>query len=65
MIRKLQRRFILLAMLAFALVLAVIIACINIANFHGVVREADTLLSILSENHGAFPAGPGAPGDPL
>ena len=65
MIRKLQRRFILLAMTACLLVLAVIITGINIVNFHGVVREADILLSVLSENKGAFPMGPGGMGHRL
>lgn len=65
MIRKLQRRFILLAMTAFGLVLAVIITGINIANYHGVIREADALLSVLSENKGAFPMGPGGLGHRL
>ena len=65
MIRKLQRKFILLAMTAFLLALGVIIAGINIVNFHAVVHEADALLAVLSENRGAFPMGPGGHGHRL
>lgn len=62
MIKKLQRKFILISMAAFFVVLAVIIACINIANYVKVVREADELLEILSVNRGAFPPGRGGKG---
>ena len=58
MIKKLQRKFILLSMSAFLLVLTVIITGINIANYHAVVQEADMLLSIMSDNKGAFPMEP-------
>jgi len=61
MIKKLQKKFILLSMSAFLLVLAVIITGINIVNWNAVVHEADELLSVLSENKGAFPMGPGDP----
>ena len=59
MIKKLQTRFILLSMSAFLLVLVVIITSINIVNWNAVVYEADELLTILSENKGAFPTGLG------
>lgn len=62
MIKKLQRKFILVSMAAFLAVLTVIIAGINIANYVKVVHEADELLSILSSNRGAFPAGHGGRG---
>lgn len=55
MIRKMQRKFVLVSMGAFFLVLAVIISAINIVNYTGVVREADELLELLSENKGSFP----------
>ena len=58
MIKKLQRKFILLSMFAFFVVLAVIITCINIVNYSGVVQEADMLLSIITENRGEFPMEP-------
>ena len=65
MIRKMQRKFVLLSMSSFLLVLIVIISTINIVNFHAVTREADKLLSILSENEGAFPPNPGKFGNRL
>lgn len=58
MIKKLQRRFILLSMSAFLLVLTVIITGINIVNYNAVVQEADRLLSIMTKNQGDFPADP-------
>ena len=59
MIKKLRFKFILLSMAAMFLVLSLIIAGINVVNYRGVVREADALLDILSENRGNFPRGPG------
>lgn len=55
MIKKLQIKFILLSMTVLLIVLAVIISAINIVNYRGVVREADSILSVLSENKGTFP----------
>lgn len=55
MIRTLRFRFIRLAMLSVALVLFLIIGAINILNYRNVVRDADTILSILQENGGHFP----------
>jgi len=62
MIRKLQRKFILVSMAAFLAVLTIIIAGINIANYVKVVHEADELLDILSRNKGVFPVGRGGRG---
>ena len=58
MIKKLQRKFILLFMSAFLLVLTIIITGINIVNYHAVVQEADMLLSIMTGNKGEFPTDP-------
>lgn len=58
MIKRLQFKFILLSMAALLLVLLVIVAGINVANYSGVVREADGLLAILAENKGNFPRMP-------
>ena len=55
MIKKLQIRFVLLSMSALLVVLTIIIGGINIVNYNGIVRDADILLSILSENKGNFP----------
>ncbi len=61
MIKKLQRKFILVSMAAFLGVLTVIIGGINVANYREVVHEADELLEILSRNRGSFPKGKGSP----
>lgn len=58
MIKKLQRKFILLSMSAFLLVLAVIITGINLVNYSAVVQEADRVLSIMMDNKGEFPLDP-------
>lgn len=55
MIKKLQFKLILASMSALLAVLALIVAGINIVNYCSVIREADELLQILSENKGSFP----------
>ena len=55
MIRKLRFKFILLTMTVLLAVLVVIIGGINMANYVNMVDNADTVLSLLSENHGHFP----------
>ena len=55
MIKKLRHRYTLAAVLSLFLVLAVIMAVVNILNYRNVVDNADTVLDILSENGGAFP----------
>jgi len=55
MIQKLRRKFIILALAALFVLLAVIVAGMNILNYRSVVKEADTTLTILSENGGTFP----------
>lgn len=55
MIKGLQRKFIAVSMLSTFLVLFVIISTINIFNYRKVLRDAETTLSILSENDGHFP----------
>ena len=62
MLKKLRRRFILVAMLAVALVLVIIMGAINIINYKSVTDDADAILEVLSENGGAFP-GMGGPGE--
>ena len=65
MIKKLQRKFILLSMSALLFVLTVIIAGINIVNYNAVTQEADNLLSIITENKGEFPIEPDKFGNKL
>ena len=55
MITRLRRKFIIISMLSVTLVLAVLIAAINIFNFRKVVRNSDETLEMLIENEGAFP----------
>ena len=54
MIRRLRRRFIVSSMLALVLVLAVIMGTINLINYISVVKNADAVLALLSENGGSF-----------
>lgn len=55
MIKKLKLKFIVLAMISLFVLLAVIVAGMNIINYSTVVSEADEILYFLSENNGAFP----------
>ena len=49
MIRKLQRKFVLAAMLSLFIVLGLLIGLINILNYRTLVTEADETLSTLAE----------------
>lgn len=55
MIRKLKRKFILLAMTAVCVLLAVVVAGMNLISYNALVAEADATLDILSSNRGSFP----------
>ncbi len=55
MIRKLKTKFILLAMTTLVILLAVILAGMNLINYNSVVEEADNVLYVLSQNKGTFP----------
>lgn len=55
MIRKLQRKFVAASMLSQLIVLVALMTLINVMNYRNVVREADQLLEMLSENGGNFP----------
>ncbi len=55
MIRKLQRKFVLAAMLSLFIVLGLLIGLINVLNYRTLVREADDTLSMLAEFGGAAP----------
>ena len=55
MIKKLRRKFIAISVLSVFLVLVVIMGTINILSYSRVVRDCDTVLSVLSENDGQFP----------
>ncbi len=55
MIQRLKIKFILLSMTALLVLLTVIVAGMNIINYNSVIEEADTILSVLSQNRGMFP----------
>ena len=55
MIKKLQRKFVLAAMLSLLIVLGLLIGLINIFNYANMIRESDETLSLLAENGGGFP----------
>lgn len=55
MIQKLRVKFITASMLSLALVLLVILGGVNAMSFRKVVRDADHILELLSENRGVFP----------
>ena len=61
MIRKLRRRFVILAMTAVFVLLAVIITGINILNWNSVVRSSQKQLELLSLDRGFGPSGPSRP----
>ena len=54
MIKQLQKRFILAAMLSLTLVLAVIIGSGSVMNFYAILSQADKTLATLAENNGTF-----------
>lgn len=62
MIKRLKRKFILLSMTALIVLLAVIVAGMNLLNYRFVVEEADEILTVLSGNKGVFPEPAGRPG---
>lgn len=65
MIKKLQIRFIVLAMVSLTVLLAVIVAGMNIINYREVVSDADTRIEVLEENAERFGRLPGDVPDPF
>lgn len=55
MIKKLQRRFVIIAVCAVAAVLFVILGSICVSNYSEIISEADSTLSILAANNGNYP----------
>lgn len=55
MIKKLRRKFIVIAMLSVLVVLGGIIAVINIVNYCQINANADRILDVLVQNQGQFP----------
>lgn len=55
MIKKLQRKFILITAVSVAIVITVLLAGINIANLYQSNKEADSMLNMIADNGGRFP----------
>ena len=55
MIHTLRKKLIGATMLSLTLVLLVILGAVNMVSFRKTVTDADRILQLLSENHGAFP----------
>ncbi|MBQ8171431.1 MAG: HAMP domain-containing histidine kinase [Oscillospiraceae bacterium] len=55
MIRSLQVRFVIVALISMLAVLTLIIAGINIVNYNSTIGSADKILTLLSEHRGRFP----------
>lgn len=55
MIRRLQRKFIGIVMLALALVIVILLGSINLLKYSNTANRADQMLQYLSENKGRFP----------
>lgn len=63
MIKRLQVKFVLAAMLALVLVVGVIMVTVNALNYHGIVANADGVLALLQQNDGRFPSPKALPGE--
>ena len=63
MIKKLRRKLIVACMLSLTIVLTVILGGVNLMNYQKVITDADTVLTLLGNNDGAFPQNRGEPGD--
>ncbi|OBR94216.1 GHKL domain-containing protein [Clostridium autoethanogenum] len=55
MIKKLQRKFIMITMGSLALVVFILLGSINVVNLYQIDRKVNGALKILSENQGKFP----------
>ena len=65
MIKRLKIKFIVLAMTSLTVLLAVIVAGMNVINYSSVVSDADSTLSLLSKNKGTFSGIEKGKGNPL
>ena len=55
MINSLRKRFIILSMLALLVLMLSVVLVMNLVNYSSFVKESDDLLSLISDNRGAFP----------
>ena len=65
MIKKLKIRFIILAMISLTVLLSLIVAGMNIANYRNVVSDADKRIEVLEENSGRLFGGPSGMKEPV
>ena len=65
MIKKLQRKFVAVAMLSLFIVLLIIIGTVNILNYTRMADDAQRTINILKENDGSFPKPDMMPGHGL
>lgn len=56
MIKRLKTKFIILSMTSLLILLLIIIAGMNLINYNSVCKDADEILSLISQNKGVFPA---------
>ena len=56
MIKRLQKKFIIIAMGSLFLILLIILGAVNGIHFYQLDQKADALLTLLAENEGKFPA---------
>lgn len=56
MIRKLQRKFIFLTMSSLLLLITILVAAMNLVNYHNIIKEADSTILFLSEHKGTAPS---------
>lgn len=55
MIKKLRKKFIVLAITSLLVLLVIIVTGMNLMNFNSVIREADATLALMSKHQGKFP----------
>ena len=55
MFNRIRIKFIALSMAALFVILFVIIAGMNMVNYRNIIEEADSTLTMMSENNGSFP----------
>ena len=55
MIKKMQRRFILIVIGSMTAVFGLLVGAMNIANYRSIVEQSVAMLEFLAENGGRFP----------
>ena len=55
MIKKLQRKMVIIMMISVCLVLSAIMIAINVVNYSRIAKDADEIINIIGSNSGRFP----------